>query len=321
MNSPKISVILPVYNAELYVRESIQSILDQTFSDFELIVLNDGSTDGSEKVILEFQDDRIKYIKNEINLKLIDTLNLGLKLAKGKYIARIDADDICFLDRFEKQISFLDKNPEYGIIGSFAEFFGDSNGVLKYVEEDTDIRFALLTHNPFIHSTIMFRRSILTEYQLEFRKDQLHVEDYDLWIIMISFTKAKIIPESLVKYRMHENQISSIHSEIQKNNTAILQKKYFTSIFDTCEKQEVLLAIFYCKFVKDQLDDFIKNREIIRLSLSSELQRKVFRKIETKSRDAYLELEQIEIKDFLSMVSLNNFFSLKQKMVLLFKLF
>ena len=110
MSIPLVSVILPVYNAELYIRESIQSILDQSFFEYELIILNDASTDNSENIILEFQDERIVYIKNDRNLKLIETLNKGLKIAKGKYIARIDADDICFSDRFQKQISFLNNN-------------------------------------------------------------------------------------------------------------------------------------------------------------------------------------------------------------------
>ena len=321
MSLPLVSVILPVYNAELYVNESIQSILNQSFLDFELIILNDGSTDGSEECILAFNDKRIRYLKNETNLKLIDTLNLGLKLAQGKYIARIDADDIAFSDRFEKQYSFLEDNPDVGIVGSFAECIGNSSGILKYIEEDNDIRLAMLTHNPFIHSSVMLRSSVLKGNQLEYQKDKLHVEDYDLWIQILSFTKAKIISESLIKYRMHESQISSVHRELQKLNTENLQKTYFKTLFKGVSNLDEMSAIFYGNFLPGQLNEFVKNQKKITSSLSTDIQQIVFKRIQTKSRDSYLLKENIKIKDFYFNVLFNDFFSLKQKAVLLFKLF
>ncbi len=321
MSTPLVSVILPIYNAELYVRESIQSVLNQSFSDFELIVINDGSTDSSEKVILEFLDERIKYVKNEANLKLIDTLNLGLKLAQGKYIARIDADDISFLDRFEKQISFLDKNPDYGIVGSFAECFGDTNEIIKYVEEDLDIRCALLTHNPFIHSTIMVRSLVLRENNLLYKKDQLHVEDYGLWILMLAFTKAKIIPECLIKYRVHENQISTVHRELQKLNAENLQRAYFNSVFKGVSNLDEMCSIFYDQFFIEQIILFFNNYKKIKLSLSNEVQKRVFHLIATKARDIYLTKEKVGLKELFSTILFNDFFTMKQKLFLTFRLF
>ena len=320
MSTPLVSVILPVYNAELYIRESIQSILNQSFSNFELIILNDGSTDASEKVISEFQDERIKYVKNETNLKLIDTLNLGLKLTQGKYIARIDADDVAFPDRFEKQITFLENNPDYGLVGSFAECFGDINGILKYVEEDQDIRLALLTHNPFIHSTIMLRSTVLKENNLAYKKDQLHVEDYDLWIQMLAFTKAKLISECLIKYRVHENQVSTVYRELQKLNAENLQRAYFKSIFKGISNIEEMCSIFYDQFFSDLIILFVKNRKKIKLSLSNEVQKKVFNTIDIKSRDAYLIKEKVGIKELFSTILFNDFFTLKQRAGLIFKL-
>ena len=317
-----VSVILPIYNAESYVKESIESILNQSFSDLELIIINDGSTDGSEKVILTFKDERIKYVKNETNLKLIETLNVGLKLAKGKYIARIDSDDISFSDRLEKQVRFLEKNLDFGLVGSFAECFGDSRETLKYVEEDQDIRYALLTHNPFIHSSIMFRSSILHDHCLQYQNNQLHVEDYDLWIRMLSFTKAKIIPECLIKYRMHENQISTVHRDLQSINTLDLQQNYFKIILKGTPSLDELCAFFYeGKIDVFILDTFLKNRRIIRATLTNNLQLRIFKNVETKFRDAYLLKKRISIKQFVFLVLFSDFFSLKQKVVLLFKLF
>src|SRR5574344_639787 len=112
---PKISVVMPVYNTdETFLRESIESILNQSFKDFEFIIINDGSTNNAEDVILSYKDERIRYYKNDINLKLIKTLNRGLLLAEGEYIARMDSDDISLPTRFQTQVEFLGKNPNIG---------------------------------------------------------------------------------------------------------------------------------------------------------------------------------------------------------------
>ena len=114
--NPTISIILPAYNAEKYLAPAIESILQQSFKDFEFIILNDGSTDNTEKIILSYTDSRIKYIKNEKNLKLIKTLNKGIELAKGKYIARMDADDIALPTMLEECYTFFETHPEYSIV-------------------------------------------------------------------------------------------------------------------------------------------------------------------------------------------------------------
>ena len=114
MKNPLVSILMPVYNSEKYLREAIKSILNQTFTNFELIIINDGSTDNSLKIIKSFKDNRIKIIKNKGNLGLIKTLNKGIDLAQGKYIARMDADDIAMPKRLEKQIAFFNENPDYG---------------------------------------------------------------------------------------------------------------------------------------------------------------------------------------------------------------
>ena len=117
MTNCLISIILPAYNAEKYLKEAIDSILAQTYTNFELIVINDGSTDKTEEIILSYQDSRIRYIKNEKNLKLIRTLNKGIGLAKGKYIARMDADDISLPHRLKEEVEFMEAHPNIGEIG------------------------------------------------------------------------------------------------------------------------------------------------------------------------------------------------------------
>ena len=130
---PLISVILPAYNAERFLEEAIDSILAQTYKNFELIVLNDGSTDRTEEIILSYNDPRIRYIKNESNLKLIKTLNKGIALARGKYIARMDADDISLPTRFEKEIEFMEIHPDIGVCSSkVIHLFSNRKTIFSY---------------------------------------------------------------------------------------------------------------------------------------------------------------------------------------------
>ena len=132
IKTPKITVLMPVYNGEKYLKESIESILKQTFRDFEFLIINDTSTDESEKIIRSFKDSRIKLIKNEKNIGLTKSLNKGLDLAKGEYMARMDADDISLPKRLEIQVAFMDKNPKIGVIGAWAKVIGESNK--KYIK-------------------------------------------------------------------------------------------------------------------------------------------------------------------------------------------
>lgn len=322
MSSPLVSVILPVYNAEDYVQDSIQSVLYQTFTDFEIIIINDGSTDKSESKILQFTDSRIRYIKNEVNLKLIATLNLGLELARGKYIARLDADDIALPDRFAKQVDFLERYPDYGLIGSFATLFGNDTGILEYVREDLTIRYALLTHNPFIHSTVMFRNLIIKNNKLYYDNKQIHVEDYDLWLKILSFTKGKILPEYLVNYRLHSEQISSIYKDVQIHNARLIQKKYFNREFSKFKYVSILCSVFflekvdiYSKYLawKDLNDNYEHIHSILKERLKKDIKKKI--------KDSVLELESISIQDYLIVFKLFHFFTLKQKLALFLKIF
>ena len=322
MNKPLISVILPVYNAELYVSESIQSILNQTYTNFELIVINDGSTDRSEECILEFKDERIRYFKNQTNLELIDTLNLGLELVQGEYIARMDADDIANPLRFEKQVTILNQFPEYGIVGSFAELIGDASGDLRYVEEDQDIRYALLTHNPFIHSTVMIKSSFIVNKGLRFEKNKLHVEDYDLWIRILTYTKGIIIPESLIKYRIHSNQVSSIYKELQELNTLELQKKYFKAIFNDKPDIDLMSSLYFSKLIDFEfLILFLSQLTVIKKDTYNKLQQLVLLQLEKKCKNLILDKKFLSLNELFSLISFRKYFTLKQKMVLLTKFF
>jgi glycosyltransferase involved in cell wall biosynthesis len=220
-NSPAISVILPVYNGEVYLQQAIQSVLEQSFRGFELIIINDGSMDNSEKIILSFSDPRIVYLKNESNSGLIFTLNRAISLSKGGYIARMDADDICLRERFEKQKEFLDKNPEIDVVGSLIRFIDENNqpGGQPVFDKETvsnkSIRDMLPNENCLSHPSIMTRTPILKEFQ--YKSYQKNIEDYDLWLRLQNHHKKMAkIPEVLLLYRIHGESITL--AQLKKKN-------------------------------------------------------------------------------------------------------
>lgn len=202
MKMPKISVIMPVHNEpENVLRSAINSILNQTFEDFEFIIINDASENNAEEVILSYKDDRIKYYKNRQNLKVIKTLNKGLKLATGEYIARMDADDISFKKRFEKQVEILDNNAEIGLVSSQCYIFPKKRLVVPPVEHNDIEKVLKYSVNCIVHPLVMFRRSIIVENNLKYSMKYLHIEDYQFWIEMSKYTKLYSIPEPLLLHR------------------------------------------------------------------------------------------------------------------------
>lgn len=209
MNEPEISIVMSVYNEEKHLDESINSILNQTFLNFEYILINDASTDGSLSIIEKYRDHdkRITLIDNIANLGLTKSLNLGLRKARGKYIARIDADDIALPRRLEIQHDFLEKNPNVFLVGSGA-YNVDENGTvtttMKPVTDSEDIKKELLDHNCLYHPTIMFKNEGFL-----YREKFIYAQDYDLYLVLISSGKELAnIFEPLVKYRMSPNAIS-----------------------------------------------------------------------------------------------------------------
>jgi glycosyltransferase involved in cell wall biosynthesis len=229
-----ISVVMPVYNAELFISQAIQSILNQTVSDFELIIINDGSTDSSLEIINKFlvEDSRIKLI-NQSNQGLIFALNAGIDISVGKYIARMDADDISLNNRFEEQLNFLVSN-KLDIVGSFIRFF-NANGLGK-VEEypiiNDDIQFRLITSSPFAHPTILAKSELLKEnrYKLHdsFKNDYKGFsEDFYLWTrLSLKGYLMGNVPQVLLLYRISNFQYTNTFVKNQQVSTNFLSIEY-----------------------------------------------------------------------------------------------
>lgn len=219
MTTPKVSVIMSVFNGERFLRDSVLSIFDQTFKDFEFIVVNDGSTDNSLKILNDFQkiDSRIKIISNEKNLGLTKSLNVAIRESKGEYLARLDAGDLSLPERIEKQVTFLDKNPDIGLVGSFMHII-DVNGKIlkeiKYPIGDKQLKKDLIKYNPFVHSSIMFRREVGAKIGF-YSEDYIYTQDYNLYFKLFPYTQFANIPISLVKYRKYSNSITSTKNRQQ----------------------------------------------------------------------------------------------------------
>lgn len=208
---PKLSVVMPVFNGEKYLKEAIKSILDQTYKDFELIIIDDGSTDNTLKIISKFQDQRIKLYRNRKNLGLVPSLNTGLFKSSGLYIARCDADDIYDKERFRKQIQFLSINLEYILVSSNAILIdekGRSINKLIFPEKNENIRNGLQKKNIIIHASVMFRKSIVSQiggYRHFFNSG---AEDYDLWLRLLSQGKFYNFQNFFIKRRIYQSAYS-----------------------------------------------------------------------------------------------------------------
>lgn len=243
---PAISVIMSVYNGETYLEEAIESVINQTFKDWELVVINDCSTDSTAEILasLALRDKRIKVHPNEVNLKLPTSLNKAISLCEGKYIARMDADDICLPERFEKQYKFMEENPELAL--SSCRFMTVKNGVYASGGAggrcDSDaIKAMLLVANPILHPGVIAKAEVMKKFGYD--TTLTCTEDLELWSRMaMGNQKMQILPECLMIYRLHDKQITSTTLERQHTEVLKIQDKYYGTLL---EKMDAETAAFY----------------------------------------------------------------------------
>jgi len=225
---PLISVVLPVYNVEKYIGEAMDSILNQTIQDFEILVIDDCSTDNTFLIAEAYNDNRIKIIRKERNRGLIHSLNLGFSIAKGKYIARMDGDDISHPFRFEKQLSVLDNYQDISICGCWLQCFGFSDKIIKRKKIHSEIVAALLEHCSMSLGTVMMRNELLNNYP--FVESMVHIEDYDFWSRVCWDKKMHNIQEVLYYYRVHNKQVSKLYNGIQKKGDVVIKLFLFKKL-------------------------------------------------------------------------------------------
>ncbi len=207
---PKVSVLTPVYNTEpAQLRECIDSILGQTFTDFEFIILND-SPDNTEieSIVKSYKDKRIKYHKNTKNIGITESRNKLMGFARGDYLAIFDHDDISLPMRLEKQVAYLDANPDVGAVSSNALWF-PQNTKTNFPTENLDIKKALMLSNVFAHTAMMVRKSVLTDNGIKYEEAFSPAEDYMLALRMVGCTMLHVLPDALVKYRFESNNTTN----------------------------------------------------------------------------------------------------------------
>ena len=233
---PKISVLMTVYNSERYLGAAIESVLNQTFIDFELVILDDFSVDSSWEIIQRYakQDERIIAVKNEKNLGGCENLNKGLRLLKGKYMARHDNDDVSLPDRLQKQFDFLEAHPEVGVVGGSIEIVdidGKRIGKRTYNLSDHDIRRKIFRYSPFAHPLVMVRKSALDQAGCFYDPSFAPADDYELWFRMGKITKFANLPDVLLKYRVVPGSITLSSTKKMELTTIRVRDKYCTDDF------------------------------------------------------------------------------------------
>lgn len=209
---PLVSVVMAVYNGEAFLSEALQSLIGQTLSDLEVIIVDDGSTDRSAEIISAIGDRRIRVLTNPRNLGFTASLNRGIDAARGSYIARLDADDICAPDRLHRQVAYLDIHQNVAILGTAARVVGEGvarEAIWRLPLSSLAVRFAALIRSPFLHPTVMLRRAAFQSRELAFDASFAPAEDYELWARALRSVEGANLPEPLVTYRLHRDQMTS----------------------------------------------------------------------------------------------------------------
>lgn len=215
MTSTMVSVIMPAYNAESYIEDAIQSILCQSYTNFELIVVDDASIDQTSSIVQRLDDHRIHYHRNDHNMGVAATLNVAVEMANGQYLARMDADDIASSERLRIQVEYLDNHPDVGVCGTGVFLY---DGIRDYKtrlfsSSTYQIAVDLLFGSALAHPTVMMRRTLFTNLGVKYDADYYGCEDYRLWTQLITNTAFHNISEPLLHYRKHNNQITANPSD------------------------------------------------------------------------------------------------------------
>lgn len=249
---PLVSIVMSVYNGQQYLQETIDSILQQNYKNFELIIVDDCSTDDSWSILQNNFDKRIVLLRNNKNMRLAYSLNKAIAVANGKYIARMDADDICMMDRFDLQVAYLEEHREVDVIGGNYQAFGATNKKSDYQEDHNWIKTGLIFENTVCHPAVMFRKESISDwYDPAFIASQ----DYDLWTRLISSHEFHNLKNELIKYRVHDGQTVkklSGHQKVgaDKARMRMLEK----SSFNEKEKKMLIQFINYTEI--ESIDQF-----------------------------------------------------------------
>ncbi len=231
-SEPSVTVLMPLYNGERYIREAVESILRQTWRDFELLIIDDGSIDKGPDIISFMQDERIVMLRNSSNMGVAATLNRGLAVARGRYIARMDADDISLPDRLERQVRFMDDHPDVGISGGWVRLFG--GGQLPYTcqvpTDSQDVAAYMVFENALWHMTVIMRKDMMNRASLKYDPFYSRSEDYDLWIRAAEHFSLANIGQILVRVRRNKQSVTRSNWDEMTKQTEVIQDRLLQRI-------------------------------------------------------------------------------------------
>lgn len=237
--APLVSILMPVYNTAAYLREAMDSILSQTFTDFELIVLNDCSPDNAEEVLDAYDDPRIVRYRGENNVGLSNVLNIGLDMARGKYIARMDSDDISLSNRLQVQVEYLDTHPEIDLVSVGMRLFGAKEEVWIREHDAEKVKINALFHSPVLHASSMWRKESFERHGLRFKQEMVPAEDYDLWTrALLKGLKLVNLPEVLYMYRIHPSQ-ATLQTDKTSKKSREVQTTYLKAALPSLSEKHV----------------------------------------------------------------------------------
>ena len=248
-----ISVLMSTYNTEIpMLNEAVESILNQSFGDFEFIIIDDGSTNDSDSYLKSLSDKRVRIIWNKQNVGITKALNIGLREAKGKYIARMDADDVALPTRFEKEFTFMEQNPDVIVCGARIGVIDENSAITKRAkkakkpEDMESYRVRMLFQNPGpIHPTAMIRHQMLLDHGITYNENLRYAQDYGLWEATSHYGRICILEEELLYHRHHGNQITIARRDVQMNCDKMTQKKILTDLLGSVTDEEVNLHYKY----------------------------------------------------------------------------
>jgi len=281
--NPEITVLMPVYNGEKYVGKAIESILIQSFKNFEFLIINDGSTDNSQMIINSYNDPRIVLINNKKNIGLVGSLNLGIKLSKGEFVARMDADDISLSSRLSEQLCFLKCNKNIGVCGTWVRVIGCTKKVNKLPLHDDEIKYYMLFSSPFAHSSVMFRKDVIIKNNIQYNNLFSEAEDYELWFQLGKYTQFANIPRVLLYYRVHnlqKNQLGNSYLRKFSNDIRMLQLYFLypginnesvkthlaiCNEFEIKNENELLLRLNWINKIYYEIIDLKNNKYLIEM--------------------------------------------------------
>lgn len=262
-----VSVLMPAYNASLYIRQAIDSILSQTFSDFEFLIIDDGSTDNTIDIVKKYTDTRIKLIQNEQNRGLVYTLNKGLDIAQGKYIARMDADDICTSHRLEKQVAYMERHSGVTALSCAFRFMNTPHEI-HFPTDSERIYIKLLDNTALLHPGAVLRSEVLRQENIRYNADYKHAEDYHLWV---QFAEKGLelgnLGDVLVEYRQHEGQVSTTKQAEQDQIKDKIKLEFLSYFFKYFFSEQELQLV-------NKVDDTSFTEKVILINSLNKVNRK-----------------------------------------------